>query len=181
MSFKIRCVKTCSNHFIKNKEYIVTNGKLIDETGDEMPVGNTIDNINKLLVSKFELVEEKEQTLKEKYILNASENKSVIVKINTGFPNYDIKYGVLYKNTIQYNDGIFEEINNINSNLNAFLGHHKIIEIFHKEFNWGCDAIFNNRFFDEKTMSSVWKKDEIPEHTMEELVEKLGYEFKIKK
>ena len=49
-----------------------------------------------------------------------------------------------------------------------------IIEVLKSEH---CYSVFQ----DQNRFKSIWKKDQTPEYTMEELTEKLGHTFKIKK
>lgn len=179
MNFKVKCIKPHNNEFIAGKEYIIKNGILISENEQSFfRVGDNIESINNILFSQFELVEEKEQTLKEKYILNAPDDVYVVFVLEHN-SNRRV-WGMIFNDKIHYEDGGYGNLGFCPDNLEYSFG--RIIKIFYKECVSNCSCVFNEKFFDENTMKLVWERPkEMPEYTVEELIEKIGHEFKIKK
>lgn len=169
-NFKIRCIDSKNGWFTKGKIYTVNNGVLAVNNGSTFKNMYSLECINKTFNAQFELYE---KSLKEKY-LQPNKDYYIVLELKNGI------FGIIIDDIIYYNDGTYDEnINVLDDNLSFGDEYDDVVKIYHRNKiqSWFLTEMFSDQYLD-----LIWQReDTIPEYTLDELIEKIGHNFKIKK
>lgn len=165
LNCRVRCTDDSGKKHTKNKIYNVVNGRLKSDNSDFELIGfYSIEQMNRILISQFELVEE--ETLKEKFVNMAKEEPLV-------FEDADGEKCILWNDKFLYNiEGTYSRLKKYNDDLvHKYYKQCSILKIYKTEGNT------LTTIFKKNNLKLIWEREEdLPmiELTFEDIAKKYG-------